>query len=892
MAVSLLSQAPLSPAAFGQANIQAQAPAPGMNVPGAVAGVAPFGDPSASMSPAAVGTLDLGLQGSLQPLSRVPLQAGQPPNGIPASALPAAVRPAPQDAAAPAVVQGPSASDGGSRQVLEQAGRAATSGNPIDAHAGRLSPVRPEAGAADPRSSIGQTQAEGKDVLPRTSLDALKETGRKIDLKDGDRTAHLDELFEGDKRRGPAAATLSPARAERDAAASPHRPTLTASADTSKGSSAEAPQAGSISRLLARVPDAVLIDWDNTIVDERATVAEIRESLFRELGVPTPPLDEANHVWRTDRDGFYSRYFPGVAQETVNQTYYAIMERLRQEKEHSGQPLNKPLPGAIELLERLRRRGIPLAVVSNKPEAQLLSEIRALGMDGLFQYVQGHTPSRELKPSAQPIDEALRAMGIRPGNVWYVGDEIVDVEAARAAGLQGILLGTADRDAALRRFGQGLDQETVFIDNPRELLASVVDKLPSRQSDRPDSSGSAGAEVHGRGNPSSDIPAEGAAGPSLESLLRAVAAALTPKALDSLSPLDTTDIHVRIGNGDSRSRQSFPVLSIEGFGERAIEQSQTSVEIRLPATGRFEKVLDEEHYAIAVRYRGVFVTVAVPRKSVTALRADHTAMRALDELNGSRPSFEPGERVRYRDREGFMQAGLFRERVKFKSSKKYLLTAEDGAEVAVPINAVYKWTGETHPFTLSVKVDEERLGRWARFEPGPNTLLHYFLISGARLSSHPDFLVLPTARRLEALMRFLQILVRPDMAAAHGESDGGLYTFDEVLEVGIGVCRHLASLMAALLAETGYQVRLLAHVPKGSTEGHAWVEVTSNPAEGPAEKYVMDPANSILLPWSAVEELARSAASVAGRMAADWYSKEGRQEIPIPPASGKSAARA
>jgi len=237
--------------------------------------------------------------------------------------------------------------------------------------------------------------------------------------------------------------------------------------------------AESISRLTRRVPDAVLFDWDNTIVDERTTVDAIRRRLFRELGVPTPSLEEAERVWRADHDEFFSRFFPGVPREVVLQTYYAIMDKLSREKARRGQPLNKPMPGAVKLLKALKRRGIALAVVSNKPQARLLGELEALGLSDLFQYVQGDAPGRELKPSAQPINEAMKAMGLEPGHVWYVGDEIGDMTAARAAGLQGIYLGTRDQDELLRRFGRDGAQAVIVVDGFRDLLVSIVNKLPA-----------------------------------------------------------------------------------------------------------------------------------------------------------------------------------------------------------------------------------------------------------------------------------------------------------------------------------------------------------------------------------------------------------------------------
>ncbi|MFA6092498.1 MAG: transglutaminase domain-containing protein [Elusimicrobiota bacterium] len=367
----------------------------------------------------------------------------------------------------------------------------------------------------------------------------------------------------------------------------------------------------------------------------------------------------------------------------------------------------------------------------------------------------------------------------------------------------------------------------------------------------------------------------------LDSLFKAVASALAPKELGA-SSLDT---FVRIGEEHSAYRVIFPIVKDGGNGERLIRYGTTEVEVQLPMIGVFNGDLDDEHYSVTVHSDGFLLSIKVPRASVKALRSDHTVLNALDILSSVKPSFEPGERVRYREANGLMHAGYFREAIRIKKSKKYLLTTDAGENIALPRNAVYKQVNDAAPFTPKITVDEEKLGRWPKFDTNASTLLHYFLISAARLTSHPDFLALSLPAQLEKLMGFIRLLVQPDLAAANGEWDGGLYTFDQVLQVGVGVCRHLATLLAAALAEAGYQVRLMTYVPPGAHEGHAWVEVTANNKDGTAEKYVVDPMGSIILPWNAMLELAQQTGSLAAKMAADWYSQEGRQEVPLLPES-------
>ena len=143
---------------------------------------------------------------------------------------------------------------------------------------------------------------------------------------------------------------------------------------------------------------------------------------------------------------------------------------------YNGDPeLVTPRPGAREALDRLRRRGLPIAVVSNQSgvargvlEADQVERVnrRVAELVGPIATwaVCMHGPDDGCacrKPQPGLVLEAAARLGVAPEHCAVVGDIGADVEAARAAGARGVLVPTpvtrAEEVAAAREVATDLD---------------------------------------------------------------------------------------------------------------------------------------------------------------------------------------------------------------------------------------------------------------------------------------------------------------------------------------------------------------------------------------------------------------------------------------------------
>jgi phosphoglycolate phosphatase len=192
---------------------------------------------------------------------------------------------------------------------------------------------------------------------------------------------------------------------------------------------------------------AVLFDLDGTLIDSypaiTASVNHVR------AGHGLPPLSEPEvrkHVGRGP--AYLMEHAVGTGDVSANvRAYRAHHPSVMR----SGTEM---LPGAVQALRALHRRGLRLGVCSNKPVAFTRELAAYLGVADLLELVLGPEDVARPKPAPDMLLAALRRLSLPPAQVLYVGDMTVDIDTARAAGVRVWVVATgSDEPAALDRAG-------------------------------------------------------------------------------------------------------------------------------------------------------------------------------------------------------------------------------------------------------------------------------------------------------------------------------------------------------------------------------------------------------------------------------------------------------
>jgi HAD superfamily hydrolase (TIGR01549 family) len=175
-------------------------------------------------------------------------------------------------------------------------------------------------------------------------------------------------------------------------------------------------------------PQAVIFDFEGTLVDFQWRLAEA-EAEAKEVLVRL-----------------------GIMEPEDNLSYAEMMNRVLSDEESPAQPAAEALlgeiydrydadaltrwqvrPGAFEVLEEIRRRGLKTGLVSNVGRAVLDVALERLGLSPRLDEAVSRNEVERLKPDPSGVFLVCNRLGCPLDRVWYVGDSLDDVRAARNA---------------------------------------------------------------------------------------------------------------------------------------------------------------------------------------------------------------------------------------------------------------------------------------------------------------------------------------------------------------------------------------------------------------------------------------------------------------------------
>lgn len=201
-------------------------------------------------------------------------------------------------------------------------------------------------------------------------------------------------------------------------------------------------------------PRVVLFDLDGTLADTIPLIVASYQHAFRVvLGVQVDERRVRTWIGRSLLDIMVEQS-PEYAHE-LDRVY-------REWNVANTSALIRRYPGISELLESLAGAGTQMAVATSKRRDTARAALDAVGLAGRLEVVAALEDTDRHKPAPDPLLHAAAALRVDPARCVYVGDAVVDVQAARAAGMRAVAVtwGAGER-AALAAAGPDVVLETV-----------------------------------------------------------------------------------------------------------------------------------------------------------------------------------------------------------------------------------------------------------------------------------------------------------------------------------------------------------------------------------------------------------------------------------------------
>lgn len=181
---------------------------------------------------------------------------------------------------------------------------------------------------------------------------------------------------------------------------------------------------------------AVLCDLDGTLLDSNALHAEAWEKTFEHFGFKVT-FDEALHQIGKGGDQLIPVFVPESDRERLQKP----IEEYRKNLFHSEYfDKVKAFPDSRELLQKMKQRGLRIAIASSASREDLERLEKIAGFTDLVEKETSNDDAENSKPAPDIFQAALDRLGVEASDSVALGDTPWDIQAARKAGIGTIAL--------------------------------------------------------------------------------------------------------------------------------------------------------------------------------------------------------------------------------------------------------------------------------------------------------------------------------------------------------------------------------------------------------------------------------------------------------------------
>lgn len=209
---------------------------------------------------------------------------------------------------------------------------------------------------------------------------------------------------------------------------------------------------------------AVLFDLDGTLIDSAPDLAGTGNDMRIARGLAPLPFERFRPMV-----GAGARGMLGVAlnADPADADFIALRDEFLARYEVRMTQLTGVFADMQPVLAALQAGAVPWGIVTNKAARFTEPLVRALGLHQQAAAVISGDTTPHSKPHPAPLLEAARRMQLAPAECVYVGDDLRDVQAGRAAGMMTIAVawGYLGQGEPVRAWGADH-----VIETPAELL--------------------------------------------------------------------------------------------------------------------------------------------------------------------------------------------------------------------------------------------------------------------------------------------------------------------------------------------------------------------------------------------------------------------------------------
>lgn len=177
---------------------------------------------------------------------------------------------------------------------------------------------------------------------------------------------------------------------------------------------------------------AVLFDLDGTLIDSAPDLAGAANRLRQRHGLAPLPYETLRPMVGSGARGMVGAAFGVVPGD---ERFNGLRDAFLAEYEANLLRETRLFDGVQSLLAALEAAGVPWGIMTNKVSLYALPIVDGLGLARRASVVVCGDTTPHAKPHPEPLLACARALAIEPAQCVYIGDDLRDMQAGKAAGM-------------------------------------------------------------------------------------------------------------------------------------------------------------------------------------------------------------------------------------------------------------------------------------------------------------------------------------------------------------------------------------------------------------------------------------------------------------------------
>lgn len=188
----------------------------------------------------------------------------------------------------------------------------------------------------------------------------------------------------------------------------------------------------------------LIFDFDGTLGDSKNLIVKTMQESIKAIGRAVPSEESCASTIGLPLKKCFSSLL-GEDEELIGKCAELYELFFKKNNMPGAVP---PFDGVIQTIEELHKKGIKMAIASNRGHRSLAAFVEEMQLGEMITVVLGADDVEQQKPNAEPALKILAHYGCQPNECMIIGDAQFDILMGKNAGIQtcGVTYGNGTRE--------------------------------------------------------------------------------------------------------------------------------------------------------------------------------------------------------------------------------------------------------------------------------------------------------------------------------------------------------------------------------------------------------------------------------------------------------------